>query len=133
MTVLGLNPSHLSEDDGTLFLGDRDKIELPGFVENDDYQRLISSENLIVLASSDEEFGFPAVEAGYVGIPCLASDDRELSEIHCALVTAAPPEIGAFSQAMATLRLEKNLSLPSIGLQRPWADVATATRDVVLG
>jgi glycosyltransferase involved in cell wall biosynthesis len=132
LTVLGLDPSQLSEDHADLFLGHRDKLELPGFVENTEYQRYISGANLVVLASSDEGFGFPAVEARYFGIPCLVADDGGLSEIHGASVTSAPPEIAGFSKAMATLLLGVGTPVSRARSLRPWADVVRETRALVL-
>jgi glycosyltransferase involved in cell wall biosynthesis len=132
LTVLGLDPSTLTEDQRKTLAEFGSRIELPGFVEEADYQRIISGANLLVLASSDEGFGIPVVEAAYFGIPCLVSDDSGLAEIHGDLVTPSPPEIGAFSESMVQLLKFTSARENLAGSQKSWVDVALATRAVVM-
>jgi glycosyltransferase involved in cell wall biosynthesis len=132
LTVLGLSTSNLSNDQRVTLAKFGSQIALPGFVEESEYQRIISGASLLILASSDEGFGIPVVEAAYFGIPCLVSDDSGLAEIHGNLVTPAEPEIGPFSESIVQILKSTSARAQLFGSQKTWADVAIATREVVL-
>lgn len=93
LVVLGFPFEKLTEDQKRIISENPKKIRLPGFVSDLEYQKIIREASLIIMASSDEGFGIPAVEAGFFGIPCLVSNDSGLREIHGNKVTPFEPEI----------------------------------------
>ena len=81
-------------------LGLKERLELPGFVDMRDYERLIASASVIVMASTDEGFGLPIVEARYFGIPAIATTDSGLGLIHGQGVIVSEPTPKALSSAI---------------------------------
>ncbi len=59
----------------------RERIVLPGFVDDDDKAALISGADALVYPSLYEGFGFPLVEANACGTPVLAANASSLPEI----------------------------------------------------
>ncbi|WP_421732396.1 glycosyltransferase [Cellulomonas sp.] len=103
-------------------------VELPGFVDSDDYERIISGASVVVLASSDEGFGLPVAEAQFFGVPVVATSDSGLDELHTGLIVAEP-DGPALSRALA-LAAGNRGDVRAEG-SRAWADTAAELRDVV--
>lgn len=103
----------------------------PGFVEESDYQRLIRSSSLIVLASSDEGFGLPVAEANYLGVPALVTSDSGLAQIHKQGVVLAEPTAQSIATAMR-FALEGNVPRAELGGLTTWTDTAEGVRNASL-
>lgn len=82
-------------------LGVSDRVDLPGFVDEAEYQRLVAGADVLVLASTDEGFGLPVAEANYFGVPVVTTDDSGLSAIHGDRVLSAPPTAAALVSRIA--------------------------------
>lgn len=113
----------------TLRLGVADVVEMPGFVEDDQYQSIIQSANVVVLNSSDEGYGLPVSEAVYFSIPVIVADDSGLKEIHGERVIETAPVPMAIADAIATV-------LSSAVRPRPhnhrWSDTVAGIRAVMM-
>jgi len=59
----------------------KDRIRLLGYIQAEDYQRLLASANLFVFPSKFEGFGIPILEAMGSGVPVIASDIPVLREV----------------------------------------------------
>lgn len=114
-------------------LGIRERIEFPGFISEQDYQDTIRNAKLIVLASSDEGFGLPIVEAKYFGIPAVVTSDSGMQEIFDDLYVC-DPDPHSVSQLMhkAILDLRVGTSRNSSYSQR-WEDSVVSIREIVAG
>jgi len=109
-------------------LGVLDAVDLPGYVAEQEYQRLVAQADLVVLASTDEGFGLPVVEASFFGTPVVATVDSGLVEIHGDRVFAAAPTPHALAEAMT-----RGLAAPSRPYTgRRWADTASAVREAIV-
>lgn len=104
-------------------------VELPGFVAEDVYRLSIAHAAVVVLASSDEGFGLPVVEAQFFGVPVVVATDGGLGEIHGGLIVAEPTV-----DAMA-VALTNGLAMhPSIADAAPgptWADGVRRLRSML--
>lgn len=78
----------------------------------------------MVLASTDEGYGLPVVEARYFGHPVVVTDDSGLPEIHGDLVISVPPTANGLADG-----LTRALAAPRRGYDgRRWVDTAAAIR-----
>ncbi|MBT4349817.1 glycosyltransferase family 4 protein [bacterium] len=59
----------------------KDRIHLLGYVEAEDYQKLIAATNFFIFPSKFEGFGIPILEAMGCGVPVLSSDIPVLKEV----------------------------------------------------
>ncbi len=108
-------------------LGVADQVDLPGFVPEAEYRRLVAGAALVVLASTDEGFGLPVVEANWFGIPVVTTTDSGLAEIHGDRVIDAAPTPQALAEALA-----RGLSAHRGSHHgRRWADTALAMREMI--
>lgn len=82
-------------------LGVSDRVDLPGFVDEAEYQRLVAGADVLVLASTDEGFGLPVAEANYFGTPVVTTDDSGLGAIHGERVLSASPTSAALGSRIA--------------------------------
>jgi glycosyltransferase involved in cell wall biosynthesis len=106
------------------------RVSFPGFVSSADYQEIIESTDLVVLASSDEGFGLPVAEAQYFGIPAVVMDDSGLPSIHPFAIAARPDE-AALAVAMATGLVRGRSGLEAV---RPtWTETAGELRAILAG
>ncbi|GAA2097016.1 MULTISPECIES: glycosyltransferase [Brevibacterium] len=129
-TVLGARGSYGEELRArAVALGLGDRVRLPGFVTDDEYQQLIATASCIVLASSDEGFGLPLAEAQYFGIPGVTASDSGIEAIFEDAIVAAP-EAAAMAAAI-TEALARPRGSVGEGLWR-WADAAAAVRGALL-
>ncbi|WP_029088374.1 glycosyltransferase [Brevibacterium album] len=130
-TILGARGAYgeeLRARAASLGLGDR--VRLPGFVTDEEYQQLIATASCIVLASSDEGFGLPLAEAEYFGIPGVTAADSGIEEIFRDVIVAEPE--GAAMAAAITEALSRPRGRGDESLWR-WADAAAAVRGTLLG
>jgi glycosyltransferase involved in cell wall biosynthesis len=113
----------------------RSRVRLLGYVSDDERLRLFQEASMLVLASDDEGFGMPALEAMTMGVPVLASNRGALPEIvgdAGLLVDAGDP--AAFADAMRRLLRDAALrrELARRGLARAaafsWDASAAAAR-----
>lgn len=108
-----------------------DYCTFPGFVSDTEYQRLIQSASLVALVSSDEGFGLPVSEAGYFGIPCIATNDSGLDEVHGDAVFTTFPTGEALAQGILTVLQ----ACPQGSVRRPiqsWRTTAAVMRSEVV-
>jgi len=104
-------------------------VQLPGFVEDAEYQRIMSSAATVVLASSDEGFGLPVAEAQYFGIPVVITSDSGMDEIFGDYPIVAAPSaetIGVAVRGALTSRREQ--TPPTLW---SWADTVRTLREEV--
>ncbi|MGE5234922.1 MAG: glycosyltransferase family 4 protein [Acidobacteriota bacterium] len=59
----------------------RDRVHLTGYVDRDGARALLRHAEVVVLASEEEGFGLPLVEALACGAACVASDAAALREV----------------------------------------------------
>ena len=59
----------------------KNRIHLLGYIQVEDYQRLLATANLFVFPSKFEGFGIPILEAMGCGVPVIASDILVLREV----------------------------------------------------
>ena len=110
-------------------LGVEQYCAFPGFVETDEYNRLIQSATVVVLASTDEGFGLPVAEAQYFGIPVVTASDSGLEEIHSDLFVSQPEprEMAAVIVEAIHSRTDKVQRAD----QWSWAQTASEIRRIV--
>ena len=116
----------------TARLGISSRVTFPGFVTEREYQRVISSADAIVLASSDEGFGLPIVEARYFGIPAIVTTDSGLAEIHTDLLVAWPsgPSLAVALQEALTQGVS---AAEPVHCDTSWAARTATLRGLVAG
>lgn len=129
LVVLGANAAYAEALREVARLNHVDEqCRFPGFVSDIEYQRLIQSSSVVVLASSDEGFGLPVAEAQYFGIPVVGTADSGLSIIHgLGLIVADPSAESLAGKIFEGLDLGINRS----GGREPmntWADTARGIR-----
>ena len=94
-------PELTASDDRTL-VGTR--IQTPGYVTDAERMRLYRDASMVVIASADEGFGLPAVEAMTLGVPVVAADRGALREVVGeAGVLVDADDSGTFAGAMRRL------------------------------
>ena|GEM_PF-3569919 len=131
LTVLGARGEYADELSrlGTE-LGLDGWLELPGFVEEEEYQRRIQGASAIVLASTDEGFGLPVSEGAYFGITVISTDDNGIDRIHGDRATVVPPTSSALAEAMNAALVGGRLAGRLVG--NTWRETAVQIRTQVL-
>ena len=112
-------------------LGIEGQCSFPGFVDQDQYESIIRSSDLIVLASTDEGFGLPIAEANFLGIPALVTSDSGLAEIHTEGIIVAEPNSRSVALKMRDA-LEGRVPRANLESMSTWAGTATGLREAVL-
>lgn len=104
-------------------------VVFPGFVDEAEYQRIVSTAGCIVLASTDEGFGLPIAEAEYFGIPAVITSDSGMEAIFqdSALVSSPNPDALGDAIAIAIKRPRKTLG----ECRWKWSDCVRQLREVV--
>ena len=88
----------LAADDRALM---ETRIHTLGYVTDVERMRLYREASMVVIASADEGFGLPAVEAMALGVPVVAADRGALREVvGDAGVLVDPDDTAAFAAAM---------------------------------
>ena len=79
-----------------------DRVRFLGYVPDAERQRLYNEAAVLVMPSTDEGFGMPAVEAMAAGVPVIAARRGALPEVvGDAGVLIDPEDTGAFADALA--------------------------------
>lgn len=79
-------------------------VQFPGYVSEDERLRLYREASMLVIASWDEGFGIPALEAMTIGLPVIAADRGSLPEVLGeAAIFVDPADPRAIAAAMARL------------------------------
>jgi glycosyltransferase involved in cell wall biosynthesis len=80
------------------------RVEVRGYVTDAERLRVLKAASMVVVASSDEGFGLPALEAMTLGVPVVASRRGSLPEIvGDAGLLVDPDDRNAFASAMRRL------------------------------
>ncbi len=93
-------------------LGVTDSVSFPGFVDQDTYERLVSSSSVIALVSSDEGFGLPIAEAICLGTPAIVTTDSGMDEIFGNYPTVVEPEPIPIASALLAMLDHTTSSVP---------------------
>ncbi|MFE1645847.1 glycosyltransferase [Microbacterium sp. P01] len=104
------------------------RVVLPGFVEDEEYQRLVSGASVVALVSSDEGFGLPVAEAHYLGIPAVVTSDSGMESIFGDFPHVAEPDPNSLAHA-----LNRALAAPQVAgpPEQSWDDTARQLRNLV--
>lgn len=116
----------------TVDLGIQDEVDFPGFVTSAEYERVISSAHVVVLASSDEGFGLPVAEAQYFGIPVIVTTDSGLVDIHGDSVLAAEPMPVALSRVLDGALSAGVTGVQAFSTERSWTRVSERLRQLAM-
>jgi glycosyltransferase involved in cell wall biosynthesis len=127
---------------GDLVTGDdkmlSQRVRTPGYVTEQERLRLYGEASMLVIASSDEGFGLPAVEAMTIGLPVVASNRGALPEVVAdAGVLADPDDRSAFASAMRKVlenpSLRRDLAARGIARARTfdWDESAAKARQAL--
>jgi glycosyltransferase involved in cell wall biosynthesis len=82
----------------------QDHVKFLGYVGDEERLRLMREASMLVIASSDEGFGMPALEAMTIGLPVVAAARGALPEVlGDAGILADPDDQPAFTAAMRRL------------------------------
>lgn len=111
-------------------LGVSDRVLLPGFVSQREYQQTVGRAGVVVMASSDEGFGLPIAEAQYFGIPAVITSDSGMQEVFGTYPVVAEPDSTSLAEALHTA-LSTTVAL-SRAAEATWRDTATRLRTEVL-
>ena len=103
LTVLGIKQDKIQDLLNGHEISSINSLIFPGFVSEAEYQRLIAGSRFIVMASTDEGYGIPIVEAAYFGKRSLVTTDSGLLGIHQHLVLETKPEIEDMAKQMSLL------------------------------
>jgi glycosyltransferase involved in cell wall biosynthesis len=130
LLVLGARGEHLKYLEQLVRSLDlEDRVRFPGFVDDIEYEEIISSSRCVILASSDEGFGLPIAEAEYLGIPAVITNDIGVVELFpTAIVTAPTPDKLArgIHDALASSRSSHTVSWS-------WNDTVCMLRKLIIG
>lgn len=88
----------------------RERIETPGYVDDESLARLYSTASVFAFPSLDEGFGMPVLEAMAAGVPVLASNRSAVAEV-CgdAALLACPENTDELESALRRLLTEAEL------------------------
>jgi glycosyltransferase involved in cell wall biosynthesis len=92
---------HVDPSASILHRGHGDGVTFLGYVSEAEKRRLYGEASMLVMASTEEGFGIPAVEAMTVGLPVVATSRGSLPEVvGNAALLADPADPGSFADAM---------------------------------
>lgn len=116
----------------------RARVRSLGYVSDDERLRLYRDASMLVMASSDEGFGLPALEAMTVGVPVVASARGSLPEVigDAGLLVDAddPPTFAAsMRQVLETPALRRDLAARGRARAQmfDWNDSAAKAREAL--
>ena len=99
--------SLLGGDDHELF---HRKVRFAGYVDDEERLRLYREASMLVMASTDEGFGIPALEAMTIGLPVIAARRGALPEVlGAAGILVDPDDRDALASAMEHVLLDAPL------------------------
>lgn len=102
------------------------KVRLPGFVDDTQYEEILSGADCIVLASSDEGFGLPLADAEYLGVPAVVTSDCGVADLFPDAMQADPSD-DSIAQAILAC-VERGRSDPASKPTWGWSDVVKSLR-----
>ncbi|MGI8393094.1 glycosyltransferase [Leucobacter sp. W1038] len=106
------------------------QVEFPGFVEDAEYQRIVSTASAIIMPSSDEGFGLPVAEGLYFDIPVVVTSDSGMPEIFGSDVFVSSPDPESLGSA-----IEMVLGARTVGQVQPikqtWGQAARDLREAI--
>ena len=115
----------------------RARIQVAGYVSNDELQNLYARAAIVAFPSLDEGFGIPVLEAMAHGVPVVTSNRSALPEVAGdAAVLVDPTDVAALSQALANLIADsdRRATLSKAGRARaalfPWSRAVEETYSV---
>jgi glycosyltransferase involved in cell wall biosynthesis len=106
------------------------RVHLPGFVPDKDYQSIMRRASCVVLASTDEGFGFPVAEGLSLGHPVVVTADSGIAQTFGDAVKAVPPEPDALGQAIKDALAEGRTARHQNSVQS-WRDTAIVVREAI--
>ncbi|MFB8388046.1 glycosyltransferase [Microbacterium sp. NPDC055910] len=109
-------------------LGLEHRLQLPGFVTEEEYQSTVASASAIILASSDEGFGLPVAEAQFLGVPAVITADSGITELfpdHSVVASPEPSSLGAAIQEALASRVRLSAGVKE---SQTWAHVVSQVR-----
>lgn len=131
LVVLGARGRYRDEIAGLVEeLRVKDAVILPGFVDELEYQRLMSTADAVVMASSDEGFGLPISEAQYFGIPAVLTEDSGVAEIHGDGVILVRPDASSMTTGLR-VALSSRGNKPGARPGASWSDTVRSIRALV--
>lgn len=99
----------------------REKINLPGFIADEDKVYVYNIASLFVYPSFFEGFGFPPLEAMQCGVPVVTSNNSSIPEIcENGAITIDPSRPGEICEAMRQVLSDRDLreKLIELGIKR---------------
>ncbi len=129
LTVLGARGAYQEQlRDLARRLGVEKSVRFPGFVGQSEYERIVQSADVVVMASTDEGFGLPVVEAEALGIAAVVTSDSGMGDMHphVAVADADPVSIGT-----TIMRAFDEPRGAHISRSHGWADAARCLRSAV--
>lgn len=88
----------------------RDRVLLPGYIDETDKAALLTGATALVFPSLYEGFGFPVLEAQACGTPVVCSNSSSLPEVAGeGAILVDPLDVGALADAMRTLATDEAL------------------------
>jgi glycosyltransferase involved in cell wall biosynthesis len=106
------------------------RVHLPGFVPDSEYQAIMKRANCVVLASSDEGFGLPVAEALSLGHPVVVTSDGGLGETFGDSVKAVPAEPEALGRAISDA-LAQHRTPCQQAIMNSWRDTARVVHEAI--
>jgi glycosyltransferase involved in cell wall biosynthesis len=93
----------------------RDRIEITGYVSDDELAVLYARASIFAFPSFDEGFGMPVLEAMAAGIPIIAGNRSSLPEVSgSAALLVDPADNDALSEALRTVAQDEDLQAKMI-------------------
>lgn len=87
-----------------------DRVQYLGYVPEEEKIRLYREASMVVMASTEEGFGIPALEAMTMGVPVVATNRGSLPEVVAdAALLADPADPVSFADAMARMLDDQGL------------------------
>jgi FkbM family methyltransferase len=107
-----------------------ERVHLPGFVPDREYQAIMKRADCVVLASSDEGFGLPVAEALSLGRPVVVTADGGLDETFGSSVRAVPATPEALGGAIGDALLQRATASQQSNVTS-WGDTARVVREAI--
>ncbi|PRZ11655.1 glycosyltransferase involved in cell wall biosynthesis [Nesterenkonia sandarakina] len=102
------------------------RVELPGFVSDEEYQKIVSGASAVVMASTDEGFGLPIAEAEFFGIPAVVTENSGMDTVFKDYAIVSKPTPGGLSSAIAQALRDGRQNTERT--RHTWHDAAVALR-----
>ena len=130
LVVLGCDTNSFSQQLKYDLASYEKTILFPGFIDHQKYHDIVAGCRFVVLASTDEGFGLPVVEAAFFGKKTLVSDGSGLQFIHGNKVIEAHASSDDYAQAMGLIWADPRLSNLE---QRSWNQATLELIQIIEG